>query len=444
MAEIVIQEATLPETRLPEVDSRFAFQPNLGWAFAFCFLSLALKNGLADVFYPLLFNEDGKNLFAIYYNDHSIKNIFLFYAGYIRIFPNLTAYLLQFFPVTWIPSLYCLVSLAFTAFTYALFFSLIDRVFHHKGFALYAVLVLAALPLGSFEMVGTVMYQIWHCDIILFILAFLPLPRKPVQKTLYLLFANMLIWTHPYSILIVPWYLYKVVYHKEDRWVYGLFASSAIIYSLIGVHHHPLNWNSLMLYPASLVGRVATETVVGPFNRGMFQYWEISYIFGFLMIAFVGGTIGFAWKKMKVEEKAYYAVLAYVVLATLGVAFLGRELNLYYHLINGSPRYTYIPRITFLMMLLGVLFRHYQQSNLIRQVHWVLTALIIFSNLNSMVLYKTDVQTGQSVLDFVVYLDQNQVDCEPGAERIVYLKRGDLLNPGRLGDWSIRANLCRH
>ena len=96
----------------------------------------------AEVFFPLLYNEDGRNIFAIFYNDHSLKNIFISYAGYVRVFPNIVGYLIQFFPITWVPALYCLASLGFTAFAYSLFYPLMDRVFHNKYFALYAVLIL--------------------------------------------------------------------------------------------------------------------------------------------------------------------------------------------------------------------------------------------------------------------------------------------------------------
>ncbi len=443
MAENVIQEAALPETRLPDVQKRFAFQPNLGWAFALCFLILALKNGLADVFFPLLYNEDGRNLFAVFYNDHSFRNIFITYAGYVRVLPNLAGYLMHFFPVTWIPALYALASLAFTALTYALFFPLMDRVFRHKGFALYAVLMLTALPLASFRIVGTLMFQIWHCDIVLFLLAFLPIPRKPVQKVLYLLLVNILIWSHPYTILILPVYVYKA-FRGEHRWENGMFAASLAVYFFFGLQHHPLNWGSLVHYPASLLGRVAAETVVGPLNRVWFQYLEISLLFGFAAVALVGGVIGFSWKTLNAEEKGFFAVSAYFVLATVGMALLGRQLGDYYHLINGSPRYTYLPRIAFLMMTLAALFHLVRKFAVFRKAHWILAALVLTINANGNVLYKTDVQAGQSVRDYVAYLDQNRRDCMAGEVLYFNLHRGGWQHPRTPPDWTIRANLCRH
>ena len=444
MTENTLLEAQLPKTGILETDKRQWFQPSLGWAFVFCFVILALKNNLADVFYPLLYNEDGRNIFAIFYNDHSLKNIFIYYAGYVRIFPNLAGYLIHFFPVTWIPGLYGLFSLVFTAFTYALFFPLMNRVFRSKNFAMVAVLLLVALPLASFKIVGTLMFQIWHCDIALFVLALLPIPRKFFSKAAYLAFVNILIWSHPYSILVFPVYLCRLIYIKEDRMGFGFLATSLSIYFLFGLQHHPLNWDSLQYFPSSLLGRVATDAVVGPFNRSWLQYQEASLIFGFVILAFVGIMIGFSWKKMRKEEKWFFAASFYFVLTSLAVALLGRELGDYYHLINGSPRYTYISRIFFLMMLLAALYRFYQISSVFRKTYWALGIMVLMINANSAMLYETDTNVGRSVLDYVAYLDQNRLDCAPNEKRWFTLHRGDWQSNGAPADWSFASNLCRN
>ncbi len=444
MTENAVQEAEFPETRIPDIKKYIRFQPGLGWAFAFSFLILALKNDLADVFYPLLYNEDGRNIFGLFYNDHSIRNIFSSYSSYYQVLPRLAGYMLHFLPVTWIPSLYCLFALSFSALAYSLFYPLLNRLFRSPWFALYSVLILTALPLASHKLVGALMYQVWNGVIILGIAAFLPLPKKLLWKSLYLFAINVLIWSHPYCILVLPVYLYRIVFQKDNRWVYVLFTFSIFVYFGLTLHHHPLNWNSLLYFPSSLLGRVVTESVVGPMNRAWFQYLEISLIFGFLMIAFVGGMIGFSWKQMKGEEKWFYALSCYFIVSTLAVALLGRDLGDYYHLINGSPRYTYLPRIIFLMMLMAALFRLYQISSIFRKVHWVLAAGVLFFNASATVLYKTDLTVGQSVRDYVAYLDQHQTDCAPGEERWFTLHRGVWQFPGTPPDWSITSNLCRH
>ena len=443
MTENVLQEKEFPKTHVSNIKKHLVFRLNCGWAFAFSFLILSLRNDLAEVFYPLLYNEDGRIIFATFYNDHSFQNIFLPYNGYIQCFPNFLGYLLQFFPVTWIPSLYGLVSLSFTALTYALIFPLVDRVFNHKGFALYAVLFLISMPLADFRIVGTLMFQIWHCSMALFLLAFSPIPCKPLKKVLYLLFINILIWSHPYTILVLPIYLYKMV-RSESRWENGLLAVSLVIYFSFGIEHHSMHFNSLSYFAYSLLNRVATDSLLGPFNRLWIQYMGISMVFGFTVAAFIASMIWISWKKMKTEELMWFVVLAYVVLTTLGVALLARDLGDNYHILNKSPRYTYLPRVAFLMMVLAAFFLLFKKSLIFRKSHWILAGLVLFINTNGMVFFKTDLKMGQSVRDYMAYLDQNQLDCRTGEKHIFYLRRGGWQQPGIEPDWSIPANLCRH
>ncbi|MCG8608014.1 hypothetical protein MJD09_23890, partial [bacterium] len=358
--------------------------------------------------------------------------------------PMLSGYILHYFPTTWIPSLYSLFSLLLTAFAYSLFFPLLNRLFRSPWFALYSVFVLAALPMASHKLAGVLMYQVWNCALILGIATFLPIPKKLLWKALYVFGINTLIWTHPYCILVLPVYLYKLVFQKENRWTYGLFTFSIFIYFGLAINHHPLNWNSLQYFSSGLLGRVITEAIVGPLNRNWLQYLEASMTFGFMMIALPGLVVGFSWKKMEKAEKWFFIVSAYFVLVTLAVALLGRDLGDYYHLIYGSPRYTYLPRVVFLVMLMAALFRLYQVSPIFQMTHWILAIIVIVINTNSNVLYKTDLKQGQQVRDFVAYLDQNQRDCAPSEKRWFALHRGEWRTPGVPGDWSIFANLCRY
>jgi hypothetical protein len=444
MTENALQETEFPKTHIPDIKKHLVFRPSWGWAFAFSFLILSLRNDLAEVFYPLLYNEDGRNIFSIFYNDHSIRNIFSRYSSYYQVLPRLIGYLLNFFPVTWIPSLYSLFSLSLSALAYSLFFPLLNRLFRSPWFALYSVFILTALPMASHKLAGVLMYQVWNCALILGVATFLPIPKKLLWKALYVFGINLLIWTHPYCILVLPVYLYKLVFRQENRWIHGFFTFSIFIYFGLAINHHPLNWESLRYFPSSLLGRVVTEVLVGPLNRNWLQYLEASLIFGFLMITMAAGLIGFSWKKMERPEKWFYVVSAYFVFATLSVALVGRELGDYYHLLTASPRYTYLPRVAFLVMMMAALFRLYQISAVFRKVHWVLAIFVVAINTNGNVLYQTDLKQGQQVRDFVAYLDQNQRDCAPSEERWFTLHRGEWHSPGVPGDWSILANLCRH
>ena len=444
MTENVLQEAEFPKTRIQGIKEHLVFQPNWAWAFVCCFLILALRNDLHEVFYPILYNEDGRQIFAHLYNDHVLKSIFYFYAGYIQVFPNLVAYLLHFLPLSIIPSLYALVALIFTAFVYSLFYRVLEHVFDNRGFAFYATLLIIALPQSNSVFSGTLMYQIWHCVIALFVLTFLPLPEKPWLRTSCLVFMHILIWTHPFALLTLPVYLYRVFRQPEHRWENGIFILSILSYFTFAVIHLPVHWHSLPFYPYTLMTRVVTEVVVGPYNRGWFIYMGLSNIFGFTVFLLTGIIIWLARKELKSREKWFLIILSYFILVPLAVSVLGRDLNVYYHLLGGSPRYTYISRLAFSMLGLSALFLLYQRSQFFRKAHWALMVLVLWINSNSLPLYHTSVKQGKEILDYIAYIDENRLDCSEGIEKIYYLRRGHWQFPGTPGDWSIPANLCRH
>lgn len=444
MTESTVQEAVFPNTGIPEIKNPVKFQPNWGWSFAICFLILALRNELHEVFFPLLYGEDGREIFNRLYNDHNFSNIFYFYGGYIRVFPNLVGYLLHFFPIQLIPSLYAIVSLMFTAFVYSLFYRVIDHVFDNRWFAFYAALLIIALPQANFELVGTLMFQIWHAAIALFVLTFLPLPEKNWVRMLYLLFMHILIWTHPFSFLVLPFYIYRVIRNSEHRFENGIFVLSILSYFMFAVLRGPLYLDALPIYHYILMSRVGTEGVVGPYNLGWLNYIGLSLPFGFIVFLLMGVIIWFSRMKLNTREKWFLILLGYFILVPLAASMLGRDLNDYYHLLRGGPRYTYISRLAFLMMGLSALFLLYQRSKFFRKAHWVLAALVLIINTNANVLYKTDLKVGQSVRDYVAYVDQNQLDCVPGEERWFILHRGNSPHPGTPGGWSILANLCKH
>ena len=444
MAEEAVQKVEFPEVRAWDAKEHLTFRPNWGWAFAFCFLILALRNDLHEVFYPLLYNEDGRQIFANFYNEHAFKNIFYFYAGYVRIFPNLVGYLLHYLPLTVMPAMYALVSLLFTAFTYSLFYRVLDFVFNNRWFAFYATLLIIALPQANFEFTGTLMYQIWHCVIALFVFTFLPLPEKAWLRNLQIIFMHILIWTHPFSFLTIPVYLYRVVRQKEHRWVNGIFVVSIFSYFMFAVIHYPFHWESLGLYLETLVARVGAEIVVGPYNRGWLIYMGITNIFGVAVFSLIGLILWFFRKELKPRERWFFIIMAFFILVPLGVSFLGRDLNIYYHLLRGSPRYTYISRLSLLMLALSVLFLLHQKSRIFQIAHWFIMLFILWINSNSFLLYKTSVSEGKSIRDYIAYIDENRLDCEEGVEKRFYFRRGFWQYPNTPGDWSIYVNLCKH
>ena len=200
---------------LPQIFSRLRKfgPPRFGAVFIGSFIILAAKNGLDGVFFPLLYSEDAGNIFNKFYNRHEWQNIFTVYASYIRVFPYLVGYLLGFLPLQIILPLYCLISICMTALAYSLFYPVLNHFFNDRRFSAYSVLAISALPLANFQLTEVLMFQIWHCTLILFLLALLPVPNNPWPRMGVALAAHLMIWTHPYSIMALPLFFWQIPGH---------------------------------------------------------------------------------------------------------------------------------------------------------------------------------------------------------------------------------------
>lgn len=409
--------------------------PRFRTVFIGSFLIIACKNGFDGIFYPLLYNEDGRNIFAIFYNEHEFNNIFIFYASYIRIIPNLIGYLLNFLPVRTIAPLYCLISLSITALAYSLFYPVLNRFFNNRWFAAYSVLMISALPLANFEIVETLMYQVWNCSLILFLMALLPVPVKTWPKAGFAIAVHLLIWTHPYSIMALPLFFLNIAYCKANRWTQVGFAFSVIIYFFAGVRSHPPHLSSLEYFFPNLLSRVVTETLVGPNNRVHLQYFEGIKVLSFAILVGVGVILALAWRQWKPQHKLFLGICLYFILVPLAAALIGRDLGAYFHLLRGSPRYSYIPKLFFSVIVLLAASELFKRSTAFRKGHWALAAFLLFININSNIMYKTNIDDGKDTLAFTHRLKRETAPCRLGEEKFIYLNRGQ---------WTIRANLCQY
>ena len=408
--------------------------PSFWTVFLACFLIIGAKNSFNGILYPLLYNEDGRNIFAIFYNQHQFENIFISYASYIRVIPNLIGYLLNFLPIRWIPPLYCLISLLITTLAYSLFFKVLTRIFDNRWFAAYSVLIISALPLGNFEIVETLMYQIWNCNLILFLMVLLPVPVFILYRVGYVTAAHLLIWTHPYTIIALPLYFWNFFTNKKDRWVYTGFALSSILYFLIGVKSHPPDFSSLKYFFPNLLSRVVNEAFIGPHNRVYFQYLDIIVIFDLIILSTLSFFIIFSWKNWQTKQKLFLLICLYFCLIPLVAALVGRDLGDYYHLLRGSPRYVYLPKIFFSTIVLFTAFQFYKISPWFQRWHFAIVLFFIFINFNSNNLYKTNIEVGKETLAFTHQVIRKSVKCSADEKKSISLNRGQ---------WTVYVDLCK-
>lgn len=422
---------------LPDIFSRLRKfgAPRFGAVFIGSFMIVAAKNGLDGVFFPLLYSEDAGNIFKNFYYRNEWQNIFTVYASYIRVFPYLIGYLLGFLPLQIILPLYCLISICMTALAYSIFYPVLNHFFNDRRFSAYSVLAISALPLANFQLTEVLMFQIWHSVVILFLLALLPVPNNPWPRAGFTLAAHLMIWTHPYSIMALPLFFWQMASRQEHRWTQAGFVASAILYYLIAVERQPMHFGSIEFLIPNLLARVVCESLIGPNNRVHLQYLEGINILAVLMLITVAATLFLAWKKWHAEQKWFLAVCLYLILIPMAAALVSRDLGEYYHLLRGSPRYVYIPKLFFTVILLVTAREIFIRSAWLHQLRWALAILLLFVNSNSNVLYNTNRNMDRENLRFMRQLQSGTVPCGPREEKIIYLDRGQ---------WVLPINLCRH
>jgi hypothetical protein len=399
------------------------------------FLIIGVKNGFEGIFYPLLYNEDAGNIFKTFLGEHRFHHIFSVYASYIRIFPNLIGYILSFFPLPVTLLFYCLISLCMTALAYSIFYIVLDHFFNDKWFSVISALMISALPLGSFQMVEVLMYQIWHSTLILFLLILIPLPKNLLPKICIAICAHILIWTHPYSIMVMPLLLWNIFIRKEFQWIQASFVISALLYYFIAVDRQPIHIESLTNLIPNLLSRVVTESIIGPNSRVFLQYMGGVYIFAILVLIFLIIVFLSTWKNWKKEQIYFFGVCIYLIMIPMIAALVSRDLGDYYHLLRGSPRYVYLPKIFFLVMVFIALRELIKKYAGVKKWWLALAVLTLIINSNSNILYKTNTNTDRKTLRLEGHQLSGTVPCRSGEEKIVY--RGK-------GQWVLPINLCSY
>lgn len=254
-----------------------------GSRFALLVLALALLSFLRQpgaYLSPILAFEDGRDVFAFYYNHPEPSGIFRFYNGYIALLPNLWGWLVMRGPVPWAPHLLALgpllaASAAFAWFARPAFRRLVpsDRA------RLATTLVAAAAPLTNYLFLGNTMYSVWSLLVLLALAALAPPATTPGRAVLAVAGQGLLAWSHPLSALVVPVHgLLAVAGRRLGAWPEGTpvrlarvqhlaIAALALAYQGLGVDHEsvqPPPWlETLRLTWRFLVERVVFGTVFG-------------------------------------------------------------------------------------------------------------------------------------------------------------------------------------
>jgi hypothetical protein len=177
--------------------------------------------------HPTLPAEDGKRIFAYFYSNRELEFLVREKAGYIPLLPNFLGFLAVRLPAPWSPYFLTLVPagvslVSFTWFARAEFSSVVSS----RGVRLFACLLLALMPIGSFWFVCHTDYVIWNALFLLLLVSLLPGPARPLRALLGFLGRSFLIWSHPLSFVALPVQLLRVVWDRG--WVQRVSAAAVV------------------------------------------------------------------------------------------------------------------------------------------------------------------------------------------------------------------------
>ncbi|MFZ6027652.1 MAG: hypothetical protein ACOYYS_08055 [Chloroflexota bacterium] len=411
-------------------------------------VAVGLVRNRTAVLWPVLHNEDGRDLFAYYLNNPDVSGVFRFYAGYVSLGPNLIGYLATRLPAPLAPYFMVAVSLflqstAFSLFSLRRFRFLIESDHLRLLFCLFIVLV----PMGNYALSTAVMWSGWNFLLILFLLVLVPPPDK--SSALYvmqLVFSCLAICSHPYSLLIVPICVVNLL-----RWPltsarcyhFSLLICTGI-YAVMGLHQgeYPSDV-SLAVLPVALklfMQRVIFGAFAGDVLRATWfaQGFALRiYWFAVISSALLTALVLFSRKRFSHRDWVNILILCYVIFSTVLVSVVGRAMvsNYEYYTRLWEQRYFYISQLLWFLLLSFV------GNRLLVKFSWpcflkfgvpvIFGIYLLWLNTIDHQLFNTSTQSGRQVADF---LSQVYV-CQRGEQRqdVLLLDRGI---------WSIEIKNC--
>ncbi|MDH4101477.1 MAG: hypothetical protein OEV28_12990, partial [Nitrospirota bacterium] len=221
---------------------------------------------------PSLQADDGINVFAYFYENPEPENIFRFKAGYIPLLANLIGYISIKLPTSLIPYGMTWLPLLITLAAYSLLFNTGYRQWLESDLSRAAACILFALaPLSQFLLLAHTDYSIWNTLLLLILLSVMPLPESARWKYPWWVLTGVLIWSHPLTILVLPFHAYFFLRDKQNRAFYALTILNLLLHMAFGVQDTQVAETSSLLalgkaaiWSVGITGQIAFRTAFGP------------------------------------------------------------------------------------------------------------------------------------------------------------------------------------
>lgn len=322
------------------------------------------------VLMPALLWDEGSKVFAYYYEHREAARILRFKSGYLPLIGNLIGYAAVRFPTRLIPYAFVGSAVLITGVTYCLFFARAFRRWFPSDLDRALIcLVFALAPISSCQLVTVSDYSIWNLLAVLILLTVWRPSGEKGWRYLHGVVCNLLIWSHPLTIVVAPVVLWRAFKDEEHRTFYRLIFFNLLVHQIFGVSgittthglwDHgtgvpiPVSFASKFfdscVWTLQIVGATAFRTAFGsPLYEFTVRERPVLLIAWLTLLVVV-----WCLAALKVPRtRSLLAFLAYLILSlTFLSCFLRYEdvhndpIQFIYH----APRYIYLQSLCFLLL----------------------------------------------------------------------------------------------
>lgn len=319
---------------------------------------------------PSLLWDEGCKVFAYFYEHREAARILRFKSGYVPLIGNLIGYAAVRLPTRIIPYAFVGSAVLITSVTYCLFFArTFRRWFPSDLDRALMCLVFALAPISSCQLVTMSDYSLWNLLAALILLTVWRPSGKRGWRYLHGFVCNLLVWSHPLTIIIAPIALWRAFKDKENRTFYQLLLFNLVVHQIFGVSGiittHGL-WDHSTGVPIQvsfaskfLDSCVGTVQIVGATAfRTAFGSPSVEFVVRerpALLIAWIAFLIiaCYLTTRKVARSRSLLAFLAYLILSLTFLSCFLRYEDVHndpIQFVSHAPRYIYIQSLCFLLL----------------------------------------------------------------------------------------------
>jgi len=301
---------------------------------------------------PTLRVEDGHDVFAHFYQNRGLVEVLRFKGGYLPLLPNLIGYLSVRLPTRMIPYALTWIPLALTLIAHSVFFSKAYATYIPSSLLRFSICVFFSLvPFSQFHLLSLTDYSIWNALLLLVLLSIVRFPDR--HRAPILVVYALLVWSHPLSIVVLPFIIYHFVEDRSNRFFYGLVILNLLAHQVVGVSSSAIPLEDvltrLVKVPVWSVRYVAYVCGIISWGRNAIEHLrENMQTVVWIWTALVAATIGYHCKKRRRFRRLSVALGYYALSITMitNLVYGSRALRE----MDGSPRYFYVQAICLLTL----------------------------------------------------------------------------------------------